>query len=155
MRRKGPLVREGGPEPDHAIRHDGDHQLGGGCAGVVGTDPSKRRGFVAESQVAVSAQHDRRPFSLLCVDLDHFNEINETRGHDAGDLLLKEVAERLRTLVRETDTVARLGGDEFAVLVQGREPAQAIHMAERIEAALKVPYLAAPDITVSASVGNR
>ena len=103
----------------------------------------------------VSAQHDRRPFSLLYIDLDHFKEINETRGHDAGDLLLKEVAERLRTLVRETDTVARLGGDEFAVLVQGREPAQAIHMAERIEAALKVPYLAAPDITVSASVGNR
>lgn len=118
------------------------------------TDLSNRRGFDAESQIASDhAQHDGQGFSLLYIDLDHFKELNDTLGHDVGDLLLQEVADRLRTLVRATDTVARLGGDEFAVIVEGSEPAQAIHLAERIETALKTPYLAAPGVPISASVG--
>ena len=50
------------------------------------------------------------------LDLDHFKNVNDTLGHPAGDKLLKAVTERLRTLVRETDTIARMGGDEFAIL---------------------------------------
>jgi diguanylate cyclase (GGDEF)-like protein len=90
---------------------------------------------------------------VLYIDLDHFKELNDTLGHDVGDVLLREVADRLRALVRSTDTVARLGGDEFAVLVEGSGPAHAVQLAERIETALRVPYVAAPDVPMSASVG--
>jgi diguanylate cyclase (GGDEF)-like protein len=118
------------------------------------TDLSNRRGFSENARIA----HDRaaaenRPFSLLYIDLDHFKELNDTLGHDAGDLLLEEVADRLRSLVRASDTVARLGGDEFAVLVEGSEPLQAVNLANRIDTALRLPYLAAPNLAVSASVG--
>ena len=118
------------------------------------TDLSNRRGFAAQSRAASDrAVNDRLPFSLLYIDLDQFKELNDALGHDVGDALLREVAERLRSMVRATDTVARLGGDEFAVLIEGSDPAHANVLAERIEAALKLPYDAAPTTPFSASVG--
>jgi diguanylate cyclase (GGDEF)-like protein len=118
------------------------------------TDLSNRRGFAAESRLAIDrARHDGLPFSLVYIDLDNFKGLNDTLGHDVGDRLLKEVADRLRLLVRAADTVARLGGDEFAVIVEGSNPAQATRLAERIERELGLPYAAAPGVSFSASVG--
>ena len=85
--------------------------------------------------------------ALLFLDLDNFKPLNDTHGHGVGDLLLIEVAERLKTCVREADTVARFGGDEFVVLLceldtQHHEAtAQAAAIAEKIRARLAEPYL--------------
>ncbi len=78
--------------------------------------------------------------SLLCLDLDHFKNVNDTLGHQAGDALLEAVARRLQNCVREGDVVARLGGDEFAILQHGADPSCAESLAQRAVASLAQPY---------------
>ena len=67
----------------------------------------------------IVARESGRPMALLILDVDGFKDINDTMGHDVGDKLLVEVAQRIRHVARDSDTVARLGGDEFAVLMPG------------------------------------
>jgi len=89
------------------------------------------------------------------LDLDQFKAVNDTFGHLAGDKLLKIVADRLRGLVRETDTIARMGGDEF-VIVQGpiRDPADATSLAQRIIALISEPYdIDGHQAVIGASIG--
>jgi diguanylate cyclase (GGDEF)-like protein len=79
--------------------------------------------------------------AVLCLDLDHFKNVNDTLGHQAGDLLLEKVAQRLRDCARDGDIVARLGGDEFAVLqLSAHEPSQAGMLAQRIVEVVSQPY---------------
>jgi diguanylate cyclase (GGDEF)-like protein/PAS domain S-box-containing protein len=87
-----------------------------------------------------------REGALLFIDLDNFKILNDTLGHDVGDLLLRQVAQRLETCVREGDTVARLGGDEFVVMLEGlsekdvEAAAQTEVVGEKILATLNQPY---------------
>jgi diguanylate cyclase (GGDEF)-like protein/PAS domain S-box-containing protein len=87
-----------------------------------------------------TARRKSGAFALLFLDLDDFKPINDTYGHQAGDIALRTVAERLRDCVRESDTLARLGGDEFILLVNDtHEESAAITVAEKAIAALSHP----------------
>jgi diguanylate cyclase (GGDEF)-like protein/PAS domain S-box-containing protein len=79
---------------------------------------------------------------VIFLDLDHFKHINDTRGHDTGDLLLQEVARRLRDCVRQSDVVVRMGGDEFVVVLRSlANHAEATNSATRIVDSLKKPIM--------------
>jgi diguanylate cyclase (GGDEF)-like protein len=101
-----------------------------------------RTAFAAHTRQALrDGQRTERQPTVLMVDLDGFKDVNDTLGHAVGDLLLVEVAQRLRTCVREDDIVARLGGDEFAFLLTDAAPNVGEDTAERIAAALARPFV--------------
>ena len=93
--------------------------------------------------------------AVLFLDLDDFKHVNDSLGHPAGDRLLEEVAERLRSCTRPADTCARLGGDEFALLLEDvREPGHALETARRVLEALAAPFaLGGAEVVVRASIG--
>jgi diguanylate cyclase (GGDEF)-like protein/PAS domain S-box-containing protein len=108
------------------------------------------------------AKHSRglQQGALLFIDLDNFKDLNDTLGHDMGDQLLQQVAERLRNHVRAQDSLARLGGDEFVLMLEelSADPAQAARQVEtvanKVVAALAAPYsLAGHNHTSTASIG--
>ncbi len=111
------------------------------------TDLPNRRLFQERFHAALTASARYADFgAILFLDLDRFKLLNDTLGHEYGDLLLVEVAARIRCCVREMDTVARLGGDEFVVLLENisGERADALHkaelVAEKIRETLSRPY---------------
>jgi len=97
-----------------------------------------------DDRVAQAFARSRRtgePFALLVVDLDGFKGVNDIRGHETGNAVLRAIARRLESVVRETDTVARVGGDEFVVLSLGTgEDEEAAALAGRLRLALRRPY---------------
>ena len=103
-------------------------------------------------------EHSRRegtPLALLYMDLDGFKEINDTLGHEAGDRVLMEVANRLKQGIRKEDTVARMGGDEFTVIIAGYDSSDSVlSSVQRIIQELSAPMrIGGMDIILSASVG--
>ncbi len=100
-------------------------------------------------------RRDDRPVSVLFMDLDDFKTINDSLGHAAGDHLLAEVGERLKTCLRSADTPARFGGDEFAILLEdGGQGVEAADVASRILASLEGPFhLEGKEVFVRASIG--
>ena len=91
---------------------------------------------IAERELARSRRNGQ-PLALMLIDLDHFKEINDGGGHEAGDVALQLVAERARASLRAADCMARLGGDEFAVLLPDTTLAQACTVGEKLQAELR------------------
>ena len=154
-REKGTFLQELGDGRLIAIYHQPLEDGGWVC---TYEDITERRR--AEAQIEFLAQHDGltqlpnrllfntrldeaieqanagTPCALLCLDLDGFKDVNDRLGHAAGDILLREVAERLLKCVHKDDTAARLGGDEFAIVLPNTSAAEAIKTAQRATAAL-------------------
>ncbi len=107
------------------------------------------------AQTIEHARREDRNFGLVFVDLDLFKQVNDTRGHAAGDQLLKQVGDRLQRLVRDEDTVSRLGGDEFIVLLHDVEmPSGSETVAMKIIEAFIAPFvLETGEINITASLG--
>jgi diguanylate cyclase (GGDEF)-like protein len=101
------------------------------------------------------ASRYQHKLALLVMDLDHFKEVNDSLGHAAGDNLLKEIANRLATIMRKIDTVSRMGGDEFLLLlaeITGEEDASAV--AQKVLEAIRQPVvLLGKELKVTASIG--
>jgi len=106
------------------------------------TDLPNRTLFSDRLQHAITqAKRDMTRIALIFVDLDNFKTVNDTLGHQVGDLLLMAVASRMLDCVRESDTVGRLGGDEFVILLPTIQEAQdAMVVAEKIRVALNQPF---------------
>lgn len=107
------------------------------------------------SQVLARSKRSGTAFAVLYMDIDRFKEVNDTLGHEVGDLLLRAVALRLTKSVRKSDTVARIGGDEFVIVMERvRRVGEADTVASKIERAVAAPYLLQRHrLNVTVSVG--
>lgn len=122
--------------------------------------PNRRLLLDRLQQLVAALSRNQRHGALMFIDLDNFKTLNDTLGHDFGDLLLQQVATRLSSCVREDDTVARLGGDEFVVMLANLSPSrqeaamQAEAVSEKVLATTTVPYdLAGHEYLISPSIG--
>lgn len=106
-------------------------------------------------QTLAEAKRNQTGLAIMFIDLDKFKPVNDNYGHAVGDLLLKEVAHRIREAVRESDTVARIGGDEFVVLLKHIKDRQdALLVAEKIRHTLNMPFvLSTLSLGISSSIG--
>jgi diguanylate cyclase (GGDEF)-like protein/PAS domain S-box-containing protein len=106
------------------------------------------------SQLLARGRRSGTAFGVVFMDIDGFKDVNDAHGHEFGDLLLRAVADRLRTSVRQSDTVARVGGDEFVVIVDSMRAGEAETVASNIERALAAPFaLQRHQIEVAVSIG--
>ncbi len=109
------------------------------------------------ARISERSKTTKRPFAVMVLDLDHFKNINDTYGHSAGDMVLAEVAERLKDNLRAVDMVARIGGEEFMVVMPDTQLAQARITAERLCRVVNQTDVmrgkSQPDIPVSLSIG--
>jgi diguanylate cyclase (GGDEF)-like protein/PAS domain S-box-containing protein len=122
--------------------------------------PNRRLLLDRVQQSLAASVRDRSKKAMLYVDLDNFKTLNDTLGHEAGDVLLNAVAQRLLACIRDVDTLARLGGDEFAIMLddlsESAEDAadQAGHIASRIAIADCAPYvIAGREYHIRSSIG--
>jgi diguanylate cyclase (GGDEF)-like protein len=119
-------LRRQAEENEHQALHDGLTNL-----------PNRALFHDRAQQALLAAARDGSSVAVIIIDLDRFKDVNDTLGHQSGDLLLRALGPRLREALRETDTVARLGGDEFGVLLPQVEGVEgALLAAQRLEAAL-------------------
>jgi diguanylate cyclase (GGDEF)-like protein len=112
------------------------------------TGAPNTRAFYEAAEIQISLlKRYQRPFSILYLDIDNFKELNDTRGHSAGDSALKVVIQTLKQILRAGDTVARLGGDEFAILLTEADARAAELVSTRIQSAIR------SKLTLTCSIG--
>jgi two-component system cell cycle response regulator len=99
------------------------------------------------------AQRERKPVSIIMVDIDHFKQINDTRGHSAGDAVLRRAAERMQASVRSYDAVGRYGGEEFLIVFPGCSARMAKERAEQIRLILSEPSPSPSEKQITVSMG--
>jgi diguanylate cyclase (GGDEF)-like protein/PAS domain S-box-containing protein len=133
---------------ERQLKYLADHD---GLTGLM-----NRRRF--EEELPAQAEQATRfgaSLAVLLLDLDHFKDVNDTRGHHVGDELIRSIARVLRRQLRDTDVLARLGGDEFAVLLPAADAAKATEIAERLREAVDDHTLLAGGtrLHVTASIG--
>ena len=115
--------------------------------------PNQRAVGDALKRTFAQAATTKAPLALLLIDLDHFKQINDQRGHPVGDQVLASVGATLRSVLRARDFAGRKGGEEFAVLLPDTEIAAALEIAERVRAAIAEISLPGSDVSVTASFG--
>jgi diguanylate cyclase (GGDEF)-like protein len=133
---------------EKAIKHLANHDALTGLP--------NRRLFYERILIDISrAQRYKQKIAVMLFDLDHLKKVNDSRGHNVGDLLLQAVAQRLLGLLRKSDTVARMGGDEFLVILpEVKDHKDSIRTAERILATISTPYLLEGyEVNITTSIG--
>ena len=117
--------------------------------------PNRRMMRERLAQELKKCRRDGLKLALLLIDLDHFKEVNDTLGHDRGDVLLAEAARRIASCLREVDTVARMGGDEFTVIVTELQEVSHLEviLPKLLQALGSVFHLGLEQVFVSASIG--
>jgi diguanylate cyclase (GGDEF)-like protein len=115
--------------------------------------PNKRAVTDALKRTFAQAATTQAPLALLLLDLDHFKQVNDQRGHQVGDQVLASVGATLRNVLRVRDFAGRNGGEEFAVLLPDTPIAEALEIAERVRAAVAEISLPGSDVSVTASIG--
>jgi diguanylate cyclase (GGDEF)-like protein len=115
--------------------------------------PNKRAVADALKRTFAQAATTQAPLALLLLDLDHFKQVNDQRGHPVGDQVLASVGATLRGTLRTRDFAGRNGGEEFAILLPDTEIADALEIAERIRVAIAEISLHGSDVSVTASIG--
>ena len=108
-----------------------------------------------QSVVDRTKRHPHQAAAVLFVDIDDFKVVNDCYGHATGDVLIKEVSNRLRACMRSDGTIARLGGDEFTILVEDMtDPSDAIRVAQRVQSSFAKPFLlVGHEVFKTASIG--
>ncbi len=119
------------------------------------TGAMTRRGFSLEMDKAIARMsRSQRPSTLVMFDIDHFKRINDTYGHPTGDAVLRQVSERISSLLRKNDVLGRLGGEEFGILLPDLTLEEGEHAAERFREALAFSEIGTdPPLRVTASFG--
>jgi diguanylate cyclase (GGDEF)-like protein/PAS domain S-box-containing protein len=153
----GKATRMAGSQTDISERKRAEDQLVRQAFTDALTELPNRALFVDRLAQAIR-RASRKPellFGVMLLDIDRFKDVNDSLGHQNGDLLLSAIARRLENCVRPGDTVARLGGDEFAVLLEDmQDPEDAVIVARRIQLNLALPFvLEGQEVFTSASIG--
>jgi diguanylate cyclase (GGDEF)-like protein len=119
------------------------------------TKAATRRGFMLEMEKQIARmKRSKRESSVILLDVDHFKKVNDTYGHPAGDAVLRNLAERIKGILRTGDLLGRIGGEEFGVLLPDADAKSAGMSAERIRRVVaETPLVKDPELSVTISLG--